>query len=279
MSDTPTPPPLMITAAICGAEVTREQSPHVPYTPGELADEAVRCFEAGATMVHLHVRLPDGTPSQSAELFGETAALIRARCPILLQFSTGGAVGMGVAKRADALKLRPDMATLTTGSVNFGDEIFANATPMVRQIASRMQEFGVRPEIECFDTGMVDTALRLAKEGLVALPAHFNFVLGMAGGMGGSAAHLDFIRSLLPAGCTWSVAGIGRFELPLAAHAIAVGGHVRVGLEDNLYLSKGVLAQGSYELVAAVARLAREAGRPLASVAQARSLLHLPPQP
>lgn len=275
MSESNPMPPLMITAAICGAEVSRDQTPYVPYTPQELADEALRCSDAGATMVHLHVRLADGTPSQSAELFGETMALIRARCGILVQFSTGGAVGMSVSERADALKLRPDMATLTTGSVNFGDDIFANATPMVRQIAQRMQEFGVRPEIECFDTGMVDTALRLAKEGLVPLPGHFNFVLGMAGGMGGSVQHLEFIRSLLPAGCTWSAAGIGRFELPLAQHAIAVGGHVRVGLEDNLYLSKGVLAKGSYELVQAVAQMARQADRPLASVAQARELLHL----
>jgi len=268
-------PPLMITAAICGAEVFRDATPHVPYSPQELADEAVRCHDAGATMVHLHVREEDGTPSQSAELFAETFDSIRARCPILIQFSTGGAVGMAVSERADALRLAPDMATLTTGSVNFGEDVFLNAAPMVRAIAARLREFGVRPEVECFDTGMVDSALRLAKEGLLDLPAHFNFVLGMPGGMGASTAHLDFIRSLLPAGCTWSVAGIGRHELPLAAHAIAVGGHVRVGLEDNLYLSKGLLAKGSYELVAAVAKLADEGNRPLATVEQARVLLRL----
>ncbi len=275
MSESQDLPPLMITAAICGAEVFRDQTPYVPYTPDELAQEAERCSDAGATMVHLHVRLADGTPSQSADLFGQTMALIRARCPILVQFSTGGAVGMTVAERADALKLKPDMATLTTGSVNFGEDIFANAAPMVRQIAKRMAEFGVRPEIECFDTGMVETALRLAKEGVFPSPSHFNLVMGMAGGMGGTAHHLEFVRTLLPADCTWSVAGIGRFELPLAERAIAVGGHVRVGLEDNVYLSKGVLAKGSYELVQAVATLARQAGRPLASVAQARQLLHL----
>ena len=267
--------PLMITAAICGAEVFRDQTPYVPYSPSELADEAVRCSEAGATMVHLHVREADGRPSQRAELFAETMALIQARCPILIQFSTGGAVGMTVAERADALRLRPDMATLTTGSVNFGEDIFANAAPMVRQIASRMMEFGVRPEIECFDTGMVETALRLAKEGAIPSPNHFNLVMGMAGGMGGTAHHLDFVRTLLPADCTWSVAGIGRFELPLAERAIALGGHVRVGLEDNVYLSKGILAKGSYELVQAVATLAQQARRPLATVAQARQMLHL----
>jgi 3-keto-5-aminohexanoate cleavage enzyme len=265
----------MITAAICGAEVFRDATPHIPYTPRELADEAVRCSEAGATMVHLHVREDDGTPSQRAELFDETMRRIRSRCAILVQFSTGGAVGMSVAERADAVKLRPDMATLTTGSVNFGDGVFLNSPQDVRAIAEQLREFGVRPEIECFDTGMVDAALRLAKDGLVDLPAHFNFVLGMPGGMGGSERHLDFIRSLVPAECTWSVAGIGRWEIPLARHAIAHGGHVRVGLEDNLYAQKGVLAKGSFELVAQVAAMAQEAGRPLATVAQARQLLRL----
>lgn len=268
-------PPLLITAAICGAEVFRDSTPYIPYTPQELADESIRCYENGATMVHLHMRQPDGKPSQSATLFGETMRLIRAQCPILIQFSTGGAVGMSVAERADALKLKPDMATLTTGSVNFGDDVFLNAPPMIDEIAKRMQQFGVRPEIECFDSGMVDTALRLAKDGVVQLPAHFNFVLGMAGGMGATVAHLDFIRSLLPNGCTWSVAGIGRFEMPLAQHAIAAGGHVRVGLEDNLYLQKGVLAKGSYELVAHVVGLAQHASRPLATIAQAREILRL----
>ncbi len=267
--------PLMITAAICGAEVTRAQTPHVPYTPAELVAEALRCYEAGATMVHVHVRLDDGTPSQSADLFGQVLSGIRSRCDLLVQFSTGGAVGMGVDERADAVKLRPDMATLSTGSVNFGEDVFANPLPLVRQIAQRLQQFGVRPEIEAFDSGMVDTALRLAKEGLIELPAHFDFVLGMPGGMGGSSKHLDFVRSLLPDDCTWCVAGIGRFELPLAEHAIATGGHVRVGLEDNIFLSKGVLANGSFELVQAVAAMAKAAGRPLATTAQAREILRI----
>lgn len=268
--------PLMITAAICGAEVFRSDTPYVPYTPQELADEAIACRAAGATMVHLHMREPDGAPSQRAELFAETVALIRAaKCDILLQFSTGGAVGMSVEERADAVKLRPDMATLTTGSVNFGEDVFLNAPPMIRAIAARLRQFGVRPEIECFDSGMVETGLRLMKEGLVDAPGHWNFVLGMPGGMGGTTAHLDFVRGLLPTEATWSVAGIGRWEMPLAAHAVAVGGHVRVGLEDNLYLDKGVLAKGSHELVTRVAGLALAAGRPLATIAEARSLLRI----
>ncbi len=268
--------PLIITAAICGAEMTRKDTPYVPYSPQELADEAIRCRAAGATMVHLHMREPDGAPSQRTALFAETVALIRgAGCDIILQFSTGGAVGMTVAERADALQLKPDMATLTTGSVNFGDDVFLNSPPMIRAIAARQRQFGVVPEIECFDTGMVDAAVRLMREGAIAAPGHFNFVLGMAGGMGATPAHLDFLRTLLPDGATWSVAGIGRHELPLAAHAIAVGGHVRVGLEDNLYVQKGVLAKGSYELVTATAELAQRAGRQLATIREARALLRL----
>ncbi len=266
----------MITAAICGAEVTRKDTPYLPYTPQELADEAVRCRQAGATMVHLHVREPDGTPSQRAALFAETVALIKgAGCDIVIQFSTGGAVGMTVEERADALKLQPDMATLTTGSVNFGEDVFVNSPPMIRAILARQRQFGVTPEIECFDSGMVDAAIRLMHDGAIAAPGHFNFVLGMAGGMGASPAHLDFLRTLLPSNATWSVAGIGRHELPLAAHAIQVGGHVRVGLEDNLYLRKGVLAKGSFELVAAVVAMAQQAGRPLATIRQARELLRI----
>ena len=215
--------PLMITAAICGAEVFRKDTPYVPYSPQELADETLRCRQAGATMVHLHMREADGAPSQRAALFAETVALIRgANCDILVQFSTGGAVGMTVDERADALKLRPDMATLTTGSVNFGDDVFLNSPPMIRAIAGRQRQFDVKPEIECFDSGMVDAALRLMHDGLVDAPGHFNFVLGMPGGMGATTAHLDFLRTLLPEQATWSVAGIGRHEMPLAAHAIAV---------------------------------------------------------
>ncbi len=269
--------PLMITSAICGAEVFRKDTPYVPYTPEELAAETIACWQAGATMVHLHMREADGKPSQRAELFAQTVALIRqGGCDIVVQFSTGGAVGMSVAERADALKLRPDMATLTAGSVNFGRDVFLNSPEMIDAIALRLQEFSVVPEIECFDTGMVETALRMGRAGQLRLPAHFNFVLGLAGGIGGTSKHLDFMASLLPPDCTWSVAGIGRWQLPLAAHAIAIGGHVRVGLEDNIYISKGILAKGSAELVQAVVALAKQAGRPLASIAEARALLRLP---
>jgi len=274
----PTLPPLVITAAICGAEVFRDATPYIPYTPEELAAEAVRCFDAGARVVHLHMREPDGRPSQRADLFDETSRRIRAERPeLILQYSTGGAVGMGVPERADALKLGPDMCSLTMGSVNFGEDVFLNTEPLIRDIAARARAFGVVPELEIFDAGHVDTALRLARRGIINLPAHFDFVLGVPGGMSGSNDRLEFLVGLLPEGSSWSVAGVGRFELPLARLAVGMGGHVRVGLEDNLFVDKGVLAKGSYELVERVVAMATAFGRPIATPAQARQGLRLKP--
>ncbi|AWV89822.1 3-keto-5-aminohexanoate cleavage protein [Bradymonas sediminis] len=267
--------PLIITAAVNGAETMREHNPNVPYTPEEIALEAVRCREAGASMVHVHGREDDGTPTQARGAFAEILTEIRERSDILVQFSTGGAVWMSVEERIEALDLRPDMATLTTGTVNFGEDVFQNSLPLIRTIAERLNQYSVRPEIEIFDTGMVDTALRLVKEGLLAGPLHFDFVLGVPGGMGGRPENLDFLVGMIPEGSTWTVAGIGRYELALAKKAIDMGGHVRVGLEDNVFVSKGVLAKGSHELVAQVAEYARARGREIATPAIARELLSL----
>lgn len=265
--------PLIITAAVVGAEVMREHTPYVPYTPEEIAEEARKCRDAGACMAHVHGRLEDGTPTQDIETFGQILTKIRERSDILVQFSTGGAVGMTVAERVEAVELRPDMATLTTGTVNFGDDVFLNSWPMVQEIAAKLQEHGVRPEIEVFDTGMVDAAARLLKMGLVEGPLHYDFVLGVPGGMGARRENLEFLVSMLPEGSTWTVAGIGRHQLALAKIAIELGGHVRVGLEDNVYLSKGVLAQGNAPLVEAVVTMAQEVGRSIASIPEARALL------
>lgn len=273
------PPPMVITAAMVGAETTREQTPYLPISAEEIAEDAARCREAGAAMIHLHVRKPDGSPSQDAELFRAAIRAIRARCDVLIQTSTGGAVGMSGDERCGPLTLtgtdRPDMATLTTGTVNFGEEVFWNPRPLVRDIARRIRAIGLRPEIECFDVGMMDEALALAKEGLIDLPAHYDFVLGVPGGVGARPEVLDFMIASLPQGSTWTVAGVGRHQLPFAELAAEKGGNARVGLEDNIYLSKGVLAKGNFELVAEAARRARAKGRELATPQQARELLRL----
>jgi 3-keto-5-aminohexanoate cleavage enzyme len=271
--------PIILTAAMVGAETTREQTPYLPISAEEIGEEAARCREAGAAMVHLHVREPDGKPSQSPELFRAAIREIRKRCDVLIQTSTGGAVGMGVDERCGPLTLtgadRPDMATLTTGTVNFGEDVFWNPRPLVRDIARRIRALGIRPELECFDAGMMDAARALAKEGLVDLPAHFDFVLGVPGALAASEEALDFLIRYLPQGSTWTVAGVGRHQLPMAELAAKKGGNARVGLEDNIFLSKGVLAKGSWELVAEAARRAREHGRTPATPQQARELLRL----
>jgi 3-keto-5-aminohexanoate cleavage enzyme len=271
--------PVIITAALVGAETTRQQTPYLPITAEEIGEEARRCREAGAAMVHLHVREPDGQPSQRKELFAEAIAEVRRRCDILVQVSTGGAVGMSVDERCGALELtgdlKPDMATLSTGSVNFGDDVFLNPRPFVLDIARRIRACGARPEIECFDSGMMDEALWVARQGLLELPAHYDFVLGVPGALAADEAALRFLVSRLPEGSTWTVAGMARHELPMAALAVAMGGNVRVGLEDNIYLSKGVLAKGSHELVAAAAAAAMAAGRRPATPLEARAILRV----
>ena len=194
---------------------------------------------------------------------------------MIIQTSTGGAVGMSADERAQPLECGPEMASLNAGSLNFGDDVFLNPFPVVREFARRMREKKIVWELECYDAGHVDSCLLLAKEGVLDLPAHFDFVLGVRGGMAASEENLRFLISKLPAGCTFNVAGIGRHQLPMAALSLRLGGHARCGLEDNVYLSKGVLAKGSFELVAAVAQLARDAGRSVSTVSQARAFLRL----
>lgn len=271
--------PCILTAAIVGAEVTREDTPYLPITADELGEEAHRCAQAGAAVIHLHVRDSEGHASQATPLFRDAIRAIRARADVIIQTSTGGAVGMTADERCGPLRLdgaeKPDMATLNVGTINFGDQIFANPAPVTAGIARRIQEAGITPEIEVYDAGHVEIALDLLDKGLLKEPLHFQFVLGVKGALGPSARNLDFLVGGIPAGSTWGVAGIGRHEFPLAELAIARGGNVRVGLEDNIYMSKGVLAEGSAPLVARAADLCRAAARPIASVAQARELLYL----
>jgi len=271
---------MVITAAIVGAEVTREQTPYVPLSAEEIGVEAAKCREAGASIVHVHVRRPDGKPSQETALFDAAISEIRKRTDIIVQVSTGGAVGMTAEERCGPLaltgKTRPDMATLSTGTVNFGDEVFENPRPLIRQIAGRIQALGIPPEIECFDVGMIDEAYALQKEGFIAFPCHFDFVLGVPGAVGARPEVLDLMRRSIPEGCTWTVAAVGRHQLGFAELAAEQGGNARVGLEDNIFLSKGVLAKGSFELVAEAAKRARAKGREVATPEQARALLRVP---
>jgi 3-keto-5-aminohexanoate cleavage enzyme len=266
--------PVIVTAAVVGAEVTRAQSPHVPYTPEEIVTAAVDAWRAGAAVVHLHARWPDGRPSQEAAHFREIIDRIRAAgSDVVVQCSTGGAVGMSVDERLGALVDGAEMATLNLGTMNFGDGVFVNARPDIVRIAARLRAARLVPECEVYDAGMLDTLRWLLGKGHLSQPYHVQLVLGVPGGMAASERNLRFLVEGLPEPGPWTAAGVGRAQLELAALALRMGGHVRVGLEDNLHLSKGVLARGSHELVERAVALAREAGRAPATPAQARELL------
>ena len=270
---------LIITAAICGAEVTKEQTPAVPYTVEEIVREAKSAVDAGAAIVHLHVREDDGTPTQSKARFKECIDAIYKVCPdVILIPSTGGAVGMTAEERLQPTELFPEMATLDCGTCNFGDEVFENTMPMMRDFGKRMLENNIKPEYECFEMGHLDTVLAMAKKGQVpGAPMQFNFVLGVPGCIPATVPNLCWLVNAIPAGSTWTATGIGRHAFTLAAPAIAMGGNVRVGFEDNLYLERGVLAKSNGELVAKVVRIAKELGRPIATSAEAREILGLKP--
>jgi 3-keto-5-aminohexanoate cleavage enzyme len=266
---------LVITVAAIGAEVTRETQPNLPLLPEEVGDEIARAYDAGATVAHVHGRRPDGTPTQDKETFRLYSEAIRARRPIVRQFSTGGAVGMSVEERIAALELAPEMATLTLGTCNFGEDVFENSLPTIRTILERIRRFGIVPELEIFDDGMLATADVLFAKGLLTVPSHFDFVLGVPGAAAASAETLVRYARAIPKGCTWSVAGVGRHQTPMAALAIAMGGHVRVGFEDNVFYRKGELATSNAQLVERVVRIAREVGREPATIGEARALLGL----
>ena len=273
---------LIITAAICGAEVTKAQNPAVPYTVEEIAREAKSAVDAGAAIVHLHVREDDGTPTQSHKRFQECEEAIYKVCPdVILIPSTGGAVGMTPDERLDSTNTTPipEMATLDCGTCNFGDEIFDNTMPTMRAFGKRMLEKGIKPEYECFEMGHLDTILTMARKGQVpGDPMQFNFVLGVPGCTPATPENLAWLVKNIPAGSTWTATGIGRSAFTLAACAIVMGGNVRVGFEDNLNLAKGVPAKSNGELVAKVVRLANELGRDIATSAEARQILGLKPR-
>ncbi len=266
---------LIITAALTGAEVTREQQKHLPITPQEIGKAAVECYEAGAAIVHVHARLADGSPTQDKEVYGEIKIIIEEACPVIFQPSTGGAVWHSAEERLQPVLLNPEMATLSTGTCNFGRDIFSNPQDFVEKAARLMQERGVKPEFEIFEVGMIANALFLVRQGLVEEPLHFNFVLGVPGALPASVRNLSFLVDSIPKNATWTVSGIGRHELSLAAAAIGMGGHVRVGFEDNIYYRRGELATSNAQLVARIVRIAQELGRDAASPDKAREMLGL----
>lgn len=266
---------LIITVALTGAEVTRKEQPNLPLTPDEIAEAAYEAYLAGAAMVHVHARDSEGNPTQDYEVYKEIKEKIEAKCPIIFQPSTGGAVWHSPEERLQPVDLKPEMATLSCGTCNFGPDVFMNSEEYMEKFAAKMKELGVKPELEIFERGMINNGLKLVKKGFIDMPLHFDFVLGVPGAIPGELRDLLYLVESIPAGSTWTVAGIGRYELPLAVAAITLGGHVRVGFEDNVYYSKGVLAKSNAQLVERIVRISKELGREVATPDEARKILSL----
>ncbi len=271
---------LIISCCICGAEVTKENNPAVPYTVEEIVREAKSAYDAGAALIHLHVRWDDGTPTQDKGRFQECVDAIRKVCPdVIIQPSTGGAVGMTDLERLQSTEITPtpEMATLDCGTCNFGgDEIFINTDNTINNFGDIMKERGIKPECEVFDKGMIDLALKAAKKGHIDYPMHFDFVLGVQ--MTATVRDLVFMAGSVPPGSTWTATGIGKTCWDIVAATIALGGHVRVGFEDNVYMSKGVLAKSNGEMVERVVQMAKLMNREIATPDEARAILGLKPR-
>jgi 3-keto-5-aminohexanoate cleavage enzyme len=268
---------LIITVALTGNVPTKEMNPHVPITAEEIARDVRRCADAGAVLFHVHARDENGRPTLDIERFKENVRAIKEVAPdVILQLSTGARAGKDWEARANPVRLLPEMASFTTGSNNLPGIVYENSPQFIQFLAGVFKETGVKPEIEVFETGMINNALYLQKKGLIEPPLHFDFVLGAPGSMPGSVKNLLFLSESIPPGSTWSVAGIAQAEIPLATAAIVMGGHVRVGLEDNLTLPDGSPATNP-RLVEKVVRIAREVGREIASPDEARRILGLDP--
>ena len=269
---------VIITAAISGAEVTQEMNPAVPYTIDQYVREAKLAREAGAAIIHLHARFDDGTPTQDRERFRAIIDAIQAACPdVIIQPSTGGATGMTAEERLQPTELNPEMASLDCGTMNFGgDEIFVNTENMIIAFAARMNERGIKPELECFDKSHVDMALRLVRKGHIQPPLHFNFVLGVNGGAAGTPRDLLFMKESLPEGATFTATGIGRCQLEMNVMGMLLGGHVRVGFEDNLKYNRERNGVSNAEFVERIVRIAKDLNLEIATPAEARQILGMP---
>ena len=271
------PEKLIITVAPTGSMPRKEHTPHVPVTTEEIVADALACERAGASVLHIHTRDQDQNPSDDPARFAEVVDGLKGRTNLILQISTGGRAGVDLASRIKRLAVGGEMASLTTGSVNFPNSAYVNPPDLIDGLAAEMQRRGIKPEMEVFDLSMLFNALDLVKRGLADPPLQFNFVMGLKGAMPAGIEHLAHLVGFLPPGATWTVSGMGPAQLTMAVHAILMGGHVRVGLEDNIYFRKGELAS-NVMLVERIVQISRVLGREVATPDQARAILGLKPK-
>jgi len=268
---------VILTVAPTGAWPKKENTPHVPLTPPEIAEEIYGCWKAGAAVAHIHVRDDEGNASMDYDKFEEAVGFIRAKkdCDIVLNLTTSGGIGLTDDVRMKPfIELKPEIASYDCGSMNWQHStVFENSPAFLEKLGNRMQAAGVKPEIEIFDVGMIYNALYYVKKGVLKTPLHFQFVLGAAGGMPATVENLVYLKNLIPEGSTWSALGIGKGAMPILYATLALGGHVRVGMEDNILYQKGRLAESNVEFIARAKRLVEEFGKEAATPGEARQIL------
>lgn len=273
----------VITAALTGVAANRNQCKWIPYTPQEIAEEALACYNAGASVVHIHARENDGSPSWRVEVFREIMDEVRKRCPIIINFSTGAVLVERDDRIAHIRELKPEIAALNMGTMNYAkyspkrknfvfSVVFHNPFEDIIFFLDTMNQHGIKPECECFDLGHLESIFPLMDMGLLK-NFQISLIMGVVGGMAATARNLAHVASLVPAGIAWEVIGIGQEQWLLVATALALGGNIRVGLEDNFYLSPGEMSQGNGPLVEKAVRMTRDIGREPATVAEARAIL------
>ena len=270
---------IFISVAVSGSRPTKEMNPGVPYTPTEIIEAAVESYRAGAAIVHVHVRDPkSGKPSYEIDLFKEVLEGIRRKCEMIVNLTTSGLFMEGkdaIQRRLQPVFLKPDLCSFDLGSMNFQDRVFINPPEWAEEATRAMRENGVKPEIEVFDVGHIYQALDLVKKGLIDSPPYFQLCLGVKWGMAGTPENLLFMKSKLPADAVWSALGVANAQLPMITMALLLGGNMRVGFEDNLYLKRGVLAKSNAQMVEVAKDIAERLGFQIASAGEARRILGL----
>lgn len=268
---------VILTVATTGAWPTKKDTPYVPLQPEEIAEEIYECYKAGASVAHIHVRDDEDKASMSFEKFEKTVKLVREKCDIVINLTTSGGIGLDDDVRMKPfIELKPEIASYDCGSMNWQHStVFENSPQFLEKLGTAMQENDVKPEIEIFDAGMVYNALHYYKKGILKGPLHFQFVLGVPGGMAATVENLVYLKNLIPADATWGAIGIGKQHLPILYATLALGGNLRVGMEDNIFYKKGQLAKSNVEFVERTKRTVIEMGKEIATPAEARKILGL----
>jgi 3-keto-5-aminohexanoate cleavage enzyme len=268
---------VILTVATTGAWPIKKDNPNIPLQPPEIAGEIYNCWKSGASVAHIHVRNDENLSSMSFEKFEQTVKLVRERCDIVLNLTTSGGLGIQDEVRMKPfIELKPEMASYDCGSMNWlHTAVFENSPKFLEKLGLAMQENNVKPEIEVFDTGMVYNAIYYLKKGILKPPLHFQLCLGAAGGMDATVENLVYIRNLLPPDSTWTAFGIGKGHLPILYTTLALGGNIRVGMEDNIFYGKGTLAKSNAEFVERAKRITAEMGKEIATPDETRKILNL----